>query len=135
VLFLFADDILKLTAGCLERIAYCQINVLMGSVCRGLAAYRNVGSIGNREMNPDVKNISLVVAVLWPGDNDPCADDSRCVQGRTQAASGCRPETGRALRNARFAASAAGITVLPVRPGRGKFQDSTRAIRARQRLG
>lgn len=76
MLFPFPGDILKLTAGSLERIPYCHVDILMSPVCRGLAADRNVRSLGNREMNLDVKNISLVVAVLWPGDNDACADDS-----------------------------------------------------------
>ena len=76
MLFPFPGDILKLTAGSLERIPYCHVDILMGPVCRGLAADRNVRSIGNREMYLDVKNISLVVAVLRPGDNDACADDS-----------------------------------------------------------
>jgi hypothetical protein len=76
VLFPFPDNILKLTAGSLERVPYCHVDILMGPVCRGFAAHRNVGSIGNHEMNLDVKNTSLVVAVLWPGNNDACADDS-----------------------------------------------------------
>ena len=76
VLFPFPDNILKLTAGSFERIAYCHVDILMGPVRRGLAADRNVRSIGNHEMNLDVKNISLVVAVLWPGNNDACAHDS-----------------------------------------------------------
>lgn len=76
VLFPFPDNILKLTAGSLERVPYCHVDILMGPACRGLAADRNVRSIGNHKMNLDVKNISLVVAVLWPGDNDACADDS-----------------------------------------------------------
>jgi hypothetical protein len=76
VLFAFPGDILKLTAGSLERVPYCHIDILMGPVRRGLAADRNVRSIGKREMNLDLKNISLVVAALWPGDNDACADDS-----------------------------------------------------------
>jgi hypothetical protein len=76
VLFPFPGDILELTAGSLERVPYCHIDILMGPVRRGLAADRNVRSIGNREMNLDLKNISLVVAALWPGDNDACADDS-----------------------------------------------------------
>ena len=76
VLFLFLDGILKLTAGSLERIANRHIDVLMGAVCCGLAAHRNIGSIGNHEMNPDVKNISLVVAVLRPCNNDAHAEDA-----------------------------------------------------------
>ena len=76
VLFPFPDNILKLTAGSLERVPYCHVDILMGPVCRGLAADRNVWSIGNHEMNLDVKNTSLVVAVLWPGNDDACADDS-----------------------------------------------------------
>jgi hypothetical protein len=76
VLFPFPGDILKLTAGSLECIPYCHVDILMGPVCRGLAADRNVRSLGNRKMNLDVKNISLVVAALRPRDNDACADDS-----------------------------------------------------------
>ena len=76
MLFPFPGDILKLTARSLERVAYCHVDILMGPVYRGLAADRNVRSIGNREMYLNLKNIALVVAALRPGDNDACADDS-----------------------------------------------------------
>ncbi len=76
VFFLFPDDILKLPASGLERIANCHIDVLMGAVCRGLAAHHNIGRVGNNEMNPDVKDVSLVVAVLGPGNDDARAEDA-----------------------------------------------------------
>ena len=76
MLFLFPDDILKLPACGLERIANRHIDVLMGPVCRGLAAHYNIGRIGNNEMNPDVKDVSLVVAVLGPGNDDARAEDA-----------------------------------------------------------
>jgi hypothetical protein len=76
VFFQFPDHILKLPASGLERIADCHIDVLMGIVCRGLSAHHNIRRIGHHEMNPDVKDVSLVVAVLRPGNNDARAEDA-----------------------------------------------------------
>ena len=76
MLFPFPDNILKLTAGSFERVAYCHIDILVGPARRGLTAHRDFGRIGNHETNPDVKDVSLVVAVLRPGNNDARADDA-----------------------------------------------------------
>jgi hypothetical protein len=48
----------------------------MGPVRGGLAAHHNIGRIGNNEMNPDVKDVSLVVAVLRPRNDDASAEDA-----------------------------------------------------------
>jgi hypothetical protein len=71
----FADDILKLPPRCLERIADRYINVFMSSGHGGLTAHDNIRGIGNNEMNPDVKDIALVMAVLRAGNHDPGADN------------------------------------------------------------
>ena len=72
----FPEGVLKLAAGGLECVSDRHVDVLMGSVDRGLAAHRNVGSIGNHKMNLDVKDVSLVMAVLRAGDNDARTDDA-----------------------------------------------------------
>ncbi len=46
----FADDVLKLPARGLERIADGYINVLMGPGSGGLAAYGDIRGVGNGEM-------------------------------------------------------------------------------------
>ncbi len=56
MLFPFPDNILKLTAGSLERVPYCHIDILVGPVRRGLTAHRDFGRIRNHETNPDVKD-------------------------------------------------------------------------------
>jgi hypothetical protein len=71
----FADDILKLPPRCLEGITDRYINVLVSACRSGFPAYDNVGSIGNHEMNPDVKDVTLVMAVLRAANHHPAADD------------------------------------------------------------
>ena len=48
----------------------------MGSARARVAAHHNIRSFGHHEMDRDVKHVSLVVAVLRPGNNDACADDA-----------------------------------------------------------
>jgi hypothetical protein len=60
----FADDILKLPPRGLEGIADCYVNVFMSPGHSRLAAYNDVRSIGNNQVNPDVKDIALVMTVL-----------------------------------------------------------------------
>ncbi len=76
VLFPFPDNILKLPACSLERVTYGHVDILMGPIRSGLAAHHNVASIGNHEMNPDVKDISLVMAMLRPRNDNARADDA-----------------------------------------------------------
>jgi hypothetical protein len=76
VFFPFPDNILKLPAGGLEGVAYGHVDILMGVVRCRFAAHGNIGSIGNHKMNPDVKDVSLVVAVLRPGNDDARSDDA-----------------------------------------------------------
>jgi hypothetical protein len=70
------DDILKLAPRCLEGITDSYVNVLMSSGASGIPAYDDVGSIRNHEMNPDVKDFTLVKAVPGAANHHPTAYDS-----------------------------------------------------------
>jgi hypothetical protein len=70
-----ADDILKLPPCGLECIADCYVDVLMSPGHCRLAAHDNIRGIGNNEVNPDVKDVALVVTVLRAGNDNLTADD------------------------------------------------------------
>ena len=76
VTLLFPGDVLELAAGGLEGVADRHIDVLMSARRSGFAVDHDIGGIGNHEMDPDVKDISLVVAVLGPGNDDARAHDA-----------------------------------------------------------
>jgi hypothetical protein len=69
----FVDDILKLPPRRLEGITDSYVSVLMSSGASGFPAYDDVGSIGNHEMNPDAKDVTLVMAVLGAANHHPAA--------------------------------------------------------------
>ena len=61
-LFFFPRLILKLAASRFERIADRDVAILVRAIRARLAAHRDVGRIGNHEMNSDVKDVALVMA-------------------------------------------------------------------------
>ncbi len=75
VTFPLPDDVLQLPASGLERIADRHVNVLVRSSGGGFAADHDIGGIGNDEMNPYVKDVTLVMPVLGPRDDHAGADD------------------------------------------------------------
>lgn len=71
----FADNILKLPPRGLEGVTDGDVNVLMSPGGSGFSAYDDVRSIGNYEMNPDVKDVAFVMTVLGPANHHPAAND------------------------------------------------------------
>jgi len=70
-----ADDILKLAACSFESIADRHVNVLVRAGRGRFAADHDIGGIGNHKMDPDVIDVTLVMAVLRPGHDNARADD------------------------------------------------------------
>ena len=71
----FADEVLKLPARGLERIADGHVDILMRPRDSRLMAHRDVCSIGNNKMDPDVIDVALMMTVLGARYHDTAAND------------------------------------------------------------